>query len=770
LCDLFLAVIIIATFRRRLVGGLIPIMLTRLSTTIRTHGLFVAILLGYLMLAVGFSVANPIYESTDELHHFRYIRYIQQYGALPEQRADQPRIQAHHPPLYYLIAALATGWITPDQDALYEPAPNPYYGYRYWEINNDNKNRYLHGPDEAWPYHGVGLMVHVARWVNVLLGALMVWVTYQIGLTVFPERKWLAASAAALVAFNPQFLFMSGAVNNDVIAGLFGSILLWQGLIIIRSGLTMRRSICLSLAFGLALMAKFNLAFALPLIELALLISSWPKRDWRGFIKANVILLIGIVLIAGWWFVRNYQLYGEPTGVQRMNELWGGRDPRTSFWLAVSEIPYAWSSLWGRFGYGQIPLPDAIYVGALITTVLGLIGLILAFVQRIFDRNQLKQLAVVIFSALLFAGALFGYMMSSTAGPMGRFYFPGLSAFGLLLALGLSALMQDARGRRQSVLRSAHYAVPALAVALAVIAFFGYFVPAYAPPPMLDANALKIDQPINVTFGNKAELLGAAVDRTQAQPNDPIEVTLYWRALAPMDQPYTEFVHLIDGDGIIVAQRDTWPGRGMYPTVLWQPGQVFADQLTVNVPDAAYAPDVATLRVGLYDSTGTRLSAGGVNVEDNAVAIGSVTLSPRSGNYPNAMQVDFGGTVDLIGYTMSPRAILPGEAVTVTLYWRSKAAFPADFQVFLNAIRPETGRKSAEDTGRPLGGTLATTQWPVGQVITDVRVLKFPPTAKPGQLDIEVGWFLPGADRLSVLAADGHEVDTKQLLSKMRVK
>ncbi len=141
----------------------------------------------------------------------------------------------------------------------------------------------------------------------------------------------LSAGAAAIVAFNPQFLFMSGAVNNDVIAGLFGSILLWQGVIIIRDGLTTRRSIFLALAFGLALMAKFNLAFALPLIELALLISIWPKRDWRGFIKANVILLIGVAIIAGWWFVRNVQLYGEPTGVQRMNELWGGRDPRDEF-------------------------------------------------------------------------------------------------------------------------------------------------------------------------------------------------------------------------------------------------------------------------------------------------------------------------------------------------------------------------------------------------------------------------------------------------------
>jgi 4-amino-4-deoxy-L-arabinose transferase-like glycosyltransferase len=737
----------------------------RFGAALRSHRLFTAILLGYITLAVGFSVANPIYESTDELHHFRYIRYLQQYGALPEQRFDQPRIQAHHPPLYYVLAALATSWIAPDRDALYEPTPNPYYGYRYWEINNDNKNRYLHGPDEAWPYQGVVLMVHVARWVNVILGAIMVWVTYRIGLAVLSPGKLgtpLAAGAAALVAFNPQFLFMSGAINNDVIAGLFGSMLLWQSVTIVRGGLTTRRSIRLAIAFGLALMAKFNLAFALPLIELAWLIAVWPRRDGRGFIRANAFLLIGIALFAGWWFVRNIQLYGEPTGVQRMNELWGGRDPRESFGLAVSEIPYAWSSLWGRFGYGQIPLPDTIYAGALIVTLLGLVGLISAFARRAFDRHQLKQLALVIFSAVLFAAALFGYMLSSTAGPMGRFYFPGLSAFGLLLAIGLNALMRDAP-------RLTPYVIPAAAFALALIAFFGYFVPAYAAPSMLNAASLKIDRPINVTFEGQAELLGAEVDRAQAQPGDPIKVTLYWRALAALNQSYTEFVHVIDGDGIIVAQRDTWPGRGRYPTVLWQPGQVFADDLYLHVPDGAYAPNTALLQVGLYDAQGTRLAADGANVEDQAASIGQVGLTPRPGDYPNSMRVNFGDKIDLLGYEMSPRAILPGEAVTVTLYWRSRAALEVDYAVFLNALRP-SGRKSAEATGKPLGDTLATTRWPVGQVITDVRVLRFPPTAKPGQLDIEVGWFLPGADRLLVLAADGREVDAKQLLSKMRIR
>jgi hypothetical protein len=388
----------------------------------------------------------------------------------------------------------------------------------------------------------------------------------------------------------------------------------------------------------------------------------------------------------------------------------------------------------------------------------------------VFDRTQIKQLILVIFSALLFAAALFGYMMSSTAGPMGRFYFPGLSAFGLLLALGWTTLLDSATRHTRYAIRITYYAIPITTFALALVAFFGYFIPAYAAPQKFEARS--ITQPLNVTFDGKIELLGAEVDRAVAQPGDPIKATLYWRALQPLDRSYVEFIHLVDEQGIVVAQRDTWPGRGMYPTTLWQPGEVIADPLVLHLRAGAYAPGNAALRVGLYEQDGPRLDAIDAQeqaVEDNAASIGSLQIDPRPGAYPNSMQVNFGNQVELLGYEMSARSILPGEAITVTLYWRAAAPFTEDYRVFLNALRPNQ-RISAQDSSRPLRDTFSTKNWPVGQVITDVRVLQFPPTAKPGELDVEVGWFLPKADRLNVLAADGHEVDSRALLSRIRIR
>ena len=409
--------------------------------------------------------------------------------------------------------------------------------------------------------------------------------------------------------------------------------------------------------------------------------------------------------------------------------------------------------------------------GTLIVTGIGLVGLITLLVRRkqLLDAIQLKQLVLVIFSAHLFAGALFGYMLTSTAGPMGRFYFPGLSAFGLLLCLGL---FQVAGSKPLVMTRYPLLVVPSLAFALALISFFGYFIPAYAQPKSIAANLVKIDPSIDTTFNKQIELLDAETDRASVQPGDPIHVTLYWRALTSIDQSYAEFVHLIDDQGIISAQRDTWPGRGMFPTILWQPGEVFADALTVDVPEGAYASNAAKIQVGLTAADGSRLQAintNGGELDQDTVTFKQISIVPRPGDYPNPIGANFGNKVDLLGYDMSARSILPGEAVTVTLYWRSRSTFEADYSVFLNALRPSLAT-SAQDTSKPINGDFSTRTWLVGQVITDVRVLQFPLTAKAGQLDVEVGWFLPKGARLDVLGDDGHVIDSRVLLSPIRIR
>jgi len=82
-----------------------------------------------------------------------------------------------------------------------------------------------------------------------------------------------------------------------------------------------------------------------------------------------------------------------------------------------------------------------------------------------------------------------------------------------------------------------------------------------------------------------------------ARPGDILQLRLQWRAEQPPEGNYTVFVQLLDGNGQVVAQRDRWPGDGLFPTAALQPGQVITDNLAIplDVPPGRYR-----LIVGLY--------------------------------------------------------------------------------------------------------------------------------------------------------------------------
>jgi hypothetical protein len=92
-------------------------------------------------------------------------------------------------------------------------------------------------------------------------------------------------------------------------------------------------------------------------------------------------------------------------------------------------------------------------------------------------------------------------------------------------------------------------------------------------------------------LGERVELAGYAVEPAGEQ----LRVTLYWRALAPLERTATVFVHLLDGEGEIAAQQDAPPLNNAYPLPVWPPGMLVAD--TYLLPAAGGAQ----LGVGLYD-------------------------------------------------------------------------------------------------------------------------------------------------------------------------
>ncbi|RME36252.1 MAG: hypothetical protein D6793_06055, partial [Thermoflexia bacterium] len=115
-----------------------------------------------------------------------------------------------------------------------------------------------------------------------------------------------------------------------------------------------------------------------------------------------------------------------------------------------------------------------------------------------------------------------------------------------------------------------------------------------------------VPYPMEVTFGGEIRLAGYGVERE----GDRLHLTLYWQALVSPRGDYTRFVHLFDpATRAVVAQNDSPPRGGKYPTSWWTAGEVVTETVTLpleGAPSGAYR-----LAVGLYDATVTRLPATG---------------------------------------------------------------------------------------------------------------------------------------------------------------
>lgn len=89
--------------------------------------------------------------------------------------------------------------------------------------------------------------------------------------------------------------------------------------------------------------------------------------------------------------------------------------------------------------------------------------------------------------------------------------------------------------------------------------------------------------------------------------DDVLDLTLYWRALAPAAVNYTVFVHLQTYDATsaadtptLVSQHDGRPCAASYPTSRWRPGEIIVDQHRLMLPTTQPSPTYV-LYVGLYD-------------------------------------------------------------------------------------------------------------------------------------------------------------------------
>lgn len=122
-----------------------------------------------------------------------------------------------------------------------------------------------------------------------------------------------------------------------------------------------------------------------------------------------------------------------------------------------------------------------------------------------------------------------------------------------------------------------------------------------------------------------------------AQPGDVIHLTLTWECLAPPEQSYTVFVHLIRPDNSpveLLQPLDYTPLGGSAPTHLWipkwLPGQRFTDPYRLELPPDL-SPGTYQIEVGLYEMVSGRrlhLSDAQGNLAGDRYILGVVEVIP----------------------------------------------------------------------------------------------------------------------------------------------
>lgn len=117
--------------------------------------------------------------------------------------------------------------------------------------------------------------------------------------------------------------------------------------------------------------------------------------------------------------------------------------------------------------------------------------------------------------------------------------------------------------------------------------------------PAAFARSVRGSGPLTVNFSNLIRLVGYDLDTRRAYPGGRVPVTLYWQALQPVPASYQVFTHLESEAAGLVAQADGIPVCWTYPTDLWRPGQIIADQHAIPIPPEA-PPGRYPLQVGLY--------------------------------------------------------------------------------------------------------------------------------------------------------------------------
>ena len=708
------------------------------------HFVLTGILIIYALLHVLYSWATPPYEASDEVNHYPMVYYLSENSLqLPPMSADEVgawRQQGAQPPLYHMLSALIIAPLDlPDLMDTWRLNPHSDVGQ---SPPDGNVNMISHNADaENFPFDNNILAVYILRFFSFLLSCGVIVVTYLSAKELFPDQPIIWITSAGLTAFLPMFAFVGATVNNDNLSNLLGNLLvlllirLWK-----RDSLPHWKDYALiGVVVGCGILSKLSIGLLIPLVIIILLTLSIRMKTWRPLVIGGAISGGLTIVIAGWWYWRNYDLYDDPTGLRIFLDTAGRRIVPADFAQIWAERTSFLKTWWGNFGAVNIPLDDPTYLVFNVIGGLALLSAVLFLTVRIARRDwDWQQWGSVVITLLWIIIAFAGYTRwtSMTMASQGRLLFVMISYVSIWMAVGLTWFF----AQRWRWLVSSP--VVSFFLIIAVSAPFTTIHPAYTSTDMITMqtpDTLFSDANGNGVIG----VWDASVETETVQPSDYVIVNVNLGLFAETDRNWSLFVHLLASDDVLLAQRDVYPGQGLFLTSELDIGDAWENQIAIRIPPYTYAPSELLIRLGWYHlPTGERLQ---LDNQAEMLTIGTVQLEPRpdssNQDLPNPLRLQFNDSIELLGYDVSDLSVEQGATIDFTLFWQGLEAIDTDYVVFAQIVDLNTQTRYAGSDSMPANWTRPTSTWEIGELIEDYHELRVSEDAPSGVYALIMGMY-----------------------------
>jgi hypothetical protein len=277
-----------------------------------------AVMLIALANAATWATLTPTFNAPDEPDHFAYVQVLSETGKRPN-----PFPTATRPPhsteetLGVDGLRLLSSTETPDgkppwwprDEARWRARVTAFGGRPRQDDGGGQTTAATHQP----AYYALmapaylvssGGTIWTETWVvrlwSALLGSLVALFTVLFIREVLPGRPAVAVAGGLLVAFLPQFGFISGAVNNDTGVNAAGALALWLGARALRRGLTWRLGLALAAALVVLPLFKQTGYALYPAVGLAVAGALWRRHDREALAGLGALVVAFVVLRVLW--------------------------------------------------------------------------------------------------------------------------------------------------------------------------------------------------------------------------------------------------------------------------------------------------------------------------------------------------------------------------------------------------------------------------------------------------------------------------------------